>query len=282
MSAFIWMSGALMSFSLMAIGARELAGAISTFQILFFRSVIGLVIILLVIFHTRRTALFKTNRFKLHFGRNVFHFLGQYGWFLGIGLLPLAQVFALEFTTPIWTLIFASVFLREPLTLRKVIAIALGSVGVYLILNPGSNIVNAAAVYVVGAAICYSLAYVCTKSLSSTDDPLTVLFYMCLIQLPMGLLLGANNFVFPNAAQWGWLILIGITALTAHFCMTNAMKTAEASVVVTLDFLRLPLIAAIGVVFYSEALKPMLIAGASLMLIGNLINIYKSKKIAPS
>jgi drug/metabolite transporter (DMT)-like permease len=98
----------------------------------------------------------------------------------------------------------------------------------------------------------------------------------------MGLLLGADNFVFPDAAQWGWLILIGITALTAHFCMTNAMKTAEASVVVTLDFLRLPLIAAIGVVFYSEALKPMLIGGASLMLIGNLINIYKSKKNAPS
>jgi drug/metabolite transporter (DMT)-like permease len=279
MSAFLWMSGALMSFSLMAIGARELAGAISTFQLLFCRSLIGLIVILLVIFQTKRTALFQTNRFKLHLGRNVFHFLGQYGWFLGIGLLPLAQVFALEFTTPIWTLVFASVFLKEPLTIRKIIAIALGTVGVYLILSPGSNMVNAATVYVVGAAICYSLANVSTKSLSSTDDPLTVLFYMCLIQLPMGLLLGVNSFVSPTAVQWGWLILIGITALTAHFCMTNAMKTGEASVVVTLDFLRLPLIGAVGVVFYGEALKPMLILGASLMLLGNLINIYKSKKI---
>jgi drug/metabolite transporter (DMT)-like permease len=280
MSAFLWMSGALMSFSLMAIGARELAGAIGTFQILFFRSVIGLFVISLVILHTKQTALFQTHRIKLHGGRNLFHFLGQYGWFLGIGLLPLAQVFALEFTTPIWTLAFASVFLKEPLTIRKVIAIALGTVGVYLILAPGSATVNAAAVYVVGAAICYSLAYVSTKSLSSTEDPLTVLFYMCLIQLPMGLMLGANNFVAPTTGQWVWLILIGITALTAHFCLTNAMKTADASVVVTLDFLRLPLIAMVGVAFYSEALKPMLILGASLMLLGNLINLHKPKKAA--
>lgn len=277
MPAFLWMSGALLSFSLMAIGARELAGGVSTFQILFFRSLIGLVVIVLVISQTKRRSLFQTRRLKLHVGRNVFHFLGQYGWFLGIGLLPLAQVFALEFTTPIWTLVAASLFLKEPLTRKKILAILLGSVGVYLILNPEANIVNGAALYVIGAAIFYSLAHVSTKSLSSTDDPLTILFYMCLIQLPLGLMLGAHDFVDPTPVQWGWLVLIGITALTAHFCMTNAMKKAEVSVVVTLDFLRLPLISVVGVAFYGEAVQPMLILGAALMLIGNLMNVYKPK-----
>lgn len=280
MQAFYWMSGALVSFCLMAIGARELAGGIGTFQILFFRSTIGLIVVTFVISQAKRSSLFKTNRLKLQLGRNIFHFLGQYGWFLGIGLLPLAQVFALEFTMPLWTLIIASLFLKEQLTFKKSIAILLGSIGVYLILNPGTEIVSTAALYVIGAAIFYSLTHVSTKSLSATDDPLTILFYMCLIQLPIGLLLGVSNFILPSMVQWGWLILIGVTALTAHFCITNAMKTTEASIVVTLDFLRLPLIAVVGIIFYEEAFKPMLVVGATLMLIGNLINIYKPKQIS--
>lgn len=277
MRAFLWMLGALVSFCLMAIGARELAGAIDTFQILFFRSAIGLVVVTLIISLRQQSPLFQTRRFRLHVGRNLFHFCGQYGWFMGIGLLPLAQVFALEFTTPLWTLIIASLVLKESLTVKKSVAVLLGSVGVYLVLNPGREIVSVAALYVIGAAIFYSLAHVSTKALSATDDALTVLFYMCLVQLPIGLLFGASSFVAPTALQWVWLSLIGLTALSAHFCITNAMKTADASVVVTLDFLRLPLIAVVGVAWYGEPFKPMLVLGAALMLAGNLVNIYRPK-----
>lgn len=275
MKAFLWMTGSLASFCLMAIAGRELAGAISTLQILFCRGLIGLLVVSLVILQRRRYALFQTGRIRLHLGRNLFHFVGQYGWFVGIGLLPLAQVFALEFTTPLWTLLIACLFLKESLTPRKVAAILLGSLGVFLMLNLGSAKLSAASLYVVAAAIFYSLAYVATKSLSATEDPLTILFYMCLLQLPVGVLLGIDSFVQPNAAQWGWLTLIGLTALSGHYCITHAMQTTDASVVVTLDFLRLPLIALVGVLVYHETFNPMLVVGAGLMLIGNLLNLYK-------
>ncbi|MDE2593979.1 MAG: EamA family transporter, partial [Burkholderiales bacterium] len=137
MKAFLWMTGSLASFCLMAIAGRELAGAISTLQILFCRGLIGLLLVSLIILQRRRFAVLKTKRLGLHLGRNLFHFAGQYGWFVGIGLLPLAQVFALEFTTPLWTLLIASLFLQESFTLRKVAAIALGSAGVVLMLNLG-------------------------------------------------------------------------------------------------------------------------------------------------
>lgn len=277
MRAFLWMTGALVSFCLMAIGGRELAGGINTFQILLSRSVIGLLVVSVLIWRTGKPELFRTRRMKLQVGRNLFHFVGQYGWFLGIGLLPLAQVFALEFTTPLWTLLIAALFLKEKLTARKAAAIALGSVGVYLILNPGSDIVNPAALYVLGAAVCYALAHVATKALSTTEDPLTILFYMCLVQLPLGLVLSASHFVLPTPLQWVWLTLIGLSALSAHFCLTHAMKTAEVSVVVTLDFLRLPLIGVVGMALYGEGFKPMLLLGAALMLVGNLINVYKPR-----
>jgi drug/metabolite transporter (DMT)-like permease len=276
MFAFLWMTGALASFCLMAIAGRELAGGIGTFQILLSRSVIGLAIVSVLIWNSGRPQLFHTKRIRLHAGRNLFHFAGQYGWFLGLGLMPLANVFALEFTTPMWTLLIAALFLKESLTMRKVVAIGLGSLGVYLILNPGGDIVKLASLIVLGSAVCYAISHVATKSLSTTEDPLTVLFYMCLLQLPLGLLLGVSGFVAPSPKQWLWLAAIGLTALTAHFSMMQAMKAAEVSVVVTLDFLRLPLIGALGLVFYGEEFRPMLLVGAALMLAGNLVNVYKS------
>lgn len=278
MNVALWMIGALVSLSMMAVGARELAGQISTFQILFFRSVISLIIITLIIYKTKKTRLFSSKRIKLHIVRDVFHFVGQYGWFLGLGLLPLAHVFALEFTVPLWTLIIAALFLKEGITINKTIAVLFGVAGVLVILKPGVEIIEPASLIVLIAAIGFSVTYVTTKSLSNTEDTLTILFYMCLIQLPIGLLLTINDWVFPNLEQWLWLGIVGVTALTAHYCITNAMKLAEAGIVVTLDFLRLPLIAVVGVIFYNEAFEVAVILGASLMLFGNLINLKSSKK----
>ena len=277
MNVVFWMMGGLVSLSLMAIGARELAGQLTTFQILFFRSVISLFVITLIIYKSKQLTLFSSKRIKLHILRNVFHFIGQYGWFLGLGLLPLAHVFALEFTVPLWTLVIAALFLKEGITIKKTIAVLFGVAGVLVILKPGIEIVEPASLIVLIAAIGYSVSHVTTKSLSNTEESLTVLFYMCLIQLPIGFLLTINNWMFPDFFQCFWLSVIGMTALTGHYCITNAMKLAEAGIVVTLDFLRLPLIAVVGVIFYKEAFEVVVILGASLMFFGNLINLSSSK-----
>lgn len=277
MGVVIWMVGALFSFCLMAVGARELSAEIDTFQTLFIRSLVGLVVIGLVIAGSGRMTLFSTRRGFLHTARNLFHFGGQYGWFTGIGLLPLAEVFALEFTVPLWTLLFATLFLGERMTATKVVAILFGIAGVLVIVRPGAEIFDPAALIVIAAAICYSVAHVSTKALSSSDHPLTVLFYMCLVQLPVGLLLSLSGWRWPDARHWFWLLLVGLTALTAHYCITRAMQLSEAGVVVTLDFLRLPLIAVVGVLFYQESFDIALLLGAGLMLLGNLLNVHRQR-----
>ncbi|MFN3014511.1 DMT family transporter [Vibrio coralliilyticus] len=278
MMAAIWMTGALVSFSFMAVGARELSGHVDTFLVLFFRSLIGLIIVSLLIVKSGQFRLFRTQRMGLHTLRSVFHFGGQYGWFVGIGLLPLAEVFAIEFTVPLWTLLIACLFLGEKLNVRKVSAITFGFAGVWMIVQPGTEIVNLAAIIVLGAAIGYSIAHVTTKSLSSTEHPLTILFLMCMTQLPIGLGMSLSEWQLPSGWQWVWIAVVGITALTAHFCITKAMQYAEASVVVTMDFLRLPVIAAVGIVLYSESFEASLILGSLLMLSGNLLNLYSPKK----
>jgi drug/metabolite transporter (DMT)-like permease len=231
----------------------------------------------LVIASMGNMKLFRSSRIGLHGVRNIFHFAGQYGWFVGIGLLPLAEVFALEFTGPLWTALIACLFLNEKFTAKKLISIMLGVLGVIVIVQPGIEIINYASFIVLGAAIFFSIAYVSTKSLSSTESPLTILFLMCLLQLPVGLYFSLLNWQNPVGIQWLWITIIGITALSAHYCMTKAMQCAEVTTVVTMDFFRLPVIAVVGVAFYSESFNITLIFGSLLMLLGNLSNMYVSK-----
>jgi drug/metabolite transporter (DMT)-like permease len=279
LKALLWMCGALLSFSLLAIGARELSGAVSIYQTLLIRSAVGLVLILSVMKFKNQGHLIATQRLSFHVFRNVIHFAGQYGWFVGIGLLPLAEVFALEFTVPFWTIIIAALFLGETVTARKVVSIVLGMLGVLLIVKPGYEIINVASFVVLAAAICFAIVHTSTKALSGSEKPLTIIFYMCVVQLPIGFVLSIADWVWPQPLQWIWLLVVGLTALSAHFCLAKAMQYAEITRIVTLDFLRLPLIALVGVLLYNEAFEISLMAGGLLMLLGNFISLYKRRTV---
>ena len=274
----MWMSGALFSFCFMAVAARELSATMSTFEMLFSRAAIGLVLVTLIILKTKDRSYFKTQRLKFHFGRDITHLMGQYGWFVGVSLLPLSQVFALEFTAPLWTSILAMIFLGEILTLRRFIAIVLGFSGVFLIVNPGEGIFNFNSLYVIAAAILFSVGNTFSKSLVKTDRPLTILFYMSLIQLPIALALSYQSLIMPDAVQSFWMLVIGLTSMASHFCMSKAMQKTDLSIVVTLDFFRLPLITLVGVLLYQEAFKWVMVVGALMVFSANLINLYQSKK----
>ncbi len=271
--AAAWMVGALLSFLAMAIAGRELAQlGLSTFQILFFRSVVGLVVIGLVVLRTG-PALLRTRRLGEHCWRNVAHFGGQFGWFFAIALMPLAEVFAIEFTIPIWTALLAAMFLGERLTRPRVIALAFGLAGVLLVLRPGLSIVQPAALAALGGAFAYAASHLMTKRLAATEAPLAILFYMTVVQLPLGLAGALPQWQPATADQAPWLALVGVTALTAHYCLTRALKLAEVGAVLPIDFLRLPLVALIGWAFYGEAVGLMAVAGALLIVAGNVINL---------
>ena len=274
-SAIIWMLGALASFSTIAICARELSGLMPIFHTLLIRSVIGLLCITSLILAKRRRDLFFTKQIKLHSARNVFHFAGQYMWFWGISLLPLAEVFALEFTVPIWTTIIAAIFLNEKVTARRIFSIILGLCGVLIIVKPGYAIIDAGAVIVLASALLFSVSHTTSKVLSHSENSITILFYMCLIQLPIGLILSVSDWTWPQASYWPWLLLVSLSALSAHYCLTRAMQHADVTTIVTLDFLRLPLIAGVGVLLYQETFELSLIIGGLIMLGANLVGVRR-------
>jgi len=272
------MGGALASFLFMAVSGRELSAELNTFQILFFRSVVGAVVVALILqksgwgqIHTKWPA--------VHLIRNVFHYGGQYGWFYGIAFLPLAEVFAIEFTVPIWTVLLAAVLLGEKITKHKVAAVTLGFIGVLVILRPGAIPVSVASFAVLACAFGYAMAHSLTKLLTRTDGPLCIIFYMTIIQLPLGFLGTVGDWKWPSLEAWPWLILVGLTALSAHYCMARAFKLADATVVVPMDFLRLPLVALVGFAFYSEALDIWVAVGAVIVFAGTYVNLKSPAKV---
>ncbi len=267
--AALWMVGTTLSFTFMALGGRELSDTMTAFEVSFFRAFGGFLIVTLLLWRTGFATL-RTQRIGLHLARNVFHFGGQTLWFWSLGLLPLATVFALEFTIPFWTAAMAALFLGERMNRGRVTAIALGFVGILVILQPGADVFQQAALIVLVAAIGFSVSNVCSKPLSATESTLAIIFYMNLMQMPLGLFAASFNWVWPEWADLPWLVMVGVAGMGAHFCMTRAFRLADATFVMPIDYLRLPLAVGIGYFAYGETVGWALLFGAAIILAGNI------------
>jgi drug/metabolite transporter (DMT)-like permease len=282
----IWMLGAILAFSLTALAGREAThhlnpDPLSISQLVFFRNLVGLAVVCLFVFWRYRGSLWqlKNAALKTHLARNCAHFLGQWCWFYGLALLPLAQVFAIEFTVPIWTAIFATWLLAERLTVQRLFAISIGFLGVLVILRPGFEIIPLAAWVVLIGALAYALSHTLTKRLAGQVPVLVILFYMHVIQLPLAMLFVSFDFAWPQGINWLFVVITSLAAIAAHFCMAKALSTGEAMLVMPMDFLRLPLIALIGAAFYNEVVDIWLLVGAVIMLMGNLMGLMPNREV---
>ena len=272
--AAVWMLGTLASFTAMALCVRELSTHMSTFQLLFFRSLVGLFVVSILLCRSGWLQI-RSKQLGLQIFRNIVHYGGQFGWFVGISLIPLAEVFAIEYTVPIWTMVFAAPILGERLTAMRMLIVTIGFTGVLVILRPGAEIVHIGAIAVICAAICYAMAHVLTKKLTSTDSTLAILFYMTVVQLPLGLIPSLGNWYWPLLSEWPLIAVVGLSALSAHYCLSSAFRLADASIVAPMDFLRLPLAAGCGVFIYNESIDLFVIGGALIIMVGIYLNIRK-------
>jgi drug/metabolite transporter (DMT)-like permease len=272
------MGGAVLSFSAMAVAARELHRHMGSFEIVFLRSLVMLLIVLAMLPSAGAAAL-RTRRFGLHLGRNLVHFAGQTLWVYCIGVLALATVFAIEFTIAVWVSLLAAAFLGERLRGYRLAQLACGLAGVLIILRPGMGVFHPASLLMLLASLCYAANLICTKRLSATDSPLAVVFYMSVIQTPIGLAAALPQWVTPALSDLPWIVAIGIGSYTAHYCITRAMAEADASVVAPIDFIRLPLIAVIGAAFYAEPFDPFILIGAAVIFAGTYYSLSRERGV---
>ena len=267
------MAGWLALILIVTVAGREATRELNVFQIMEVRSSLGLCMLYPLIRVSGGFAAMRTSRPLQHIGRSLIHYSAQLGWFFALTLIPLAQVVSIEFTMPIWTAILAASFLGERMTFGKIAAIVLGVIGVLVIVRPVTGDINPGQLIALSAAVGFGISVVMVKSLTRTEKALTIVFWMLAIQSAAGFLPSLYVWQWPSAYAWGWMVVIAFCGTYSHYCMARAMLYADATVVLPMDFLRVPLTAIAGWLVYSERLDIFTVLGAALILTGNLLNL---------
>ena len=278
--AALWMLGAVVSFSSMAVAGREMASELDTFEIMMYRSFIGLAIVLVVGKYAGTLSQISRERFGLHLLRNVSHFAGQNLWFYAVALIPFAQLFAFEFSTPLWVAILAPIFLSEKLTKVRILAALLGFVGILIVAQPGTITVSPGIIAAALCAVGFAGAYIATKLLSRTDSITCIMFWLTAIQLVLGIVCAGydGEVSIPSLSAIPLVVLVGCAGLLAHYCITSALKLAPAVIVSPMDFLRLPVMVFVGAAFYGESINFWVILGALIVFSANFWNIWEESR----
>ncbi|GGX62126.1 DMT transporter permease [Tateyamaria omphalii] len=275
LKAALWMTGSIASFSTMAVAGREVSESLDTFEIMMYRSVVGFFVVCAVAFATGAWRSIKTDRLGTHLFRNVAHFTGQNLWFYAVTVIPLAQVFALEFTSPIWVIVLSPLILGERLTRVRALAAIMGFIGILIVARPDMAGINAGVITAASSAIFFALTIMLTKRLTRHEGITSILFWLTTMQLVMGIAMAGydGDTALPDLQSGPWVFLIGCAGLLAHYCLTNALSIAPATVVVPIDFVRLPTIAIIGMLAYGEVIDVWVFVGAAIIFAGNYVNI---------
>ena len=275
LKAGFWMLGAVFSFSLMAISGRELGGELNSFEIMLWRSLAGILIVLAFAWQFNTLDQIKFTHLKLHALRNISHFFGQTLWYFAVTQITLAQLFAFEFTAPLWVALMAPLFLKETFTKRKFLAICVGFSGILIIARPEAGSLSIGMLAAIFCAVGFAGSVLTTKLLTRKYSVTCILFWLTVMQFLLSLFFAGiyGNITIPKITSLHWITIISIGGLTAHFCITSALTLAPASVVAPLEFLRLPLIAVVGYFAYNEALSIFVLIGAILIVGANIANL---------
>lgn len=272
----LWMTGAIASFTVMAVAGRAVSLDLDTFEIMMYRSLIGIVIVLAVAGMAGTLSHITTRNMRTHLVRNLFHFSGQNLWFFSITAIPLAQVFALEFTSPFWVMLLSALILGERLTPNRVGAAILGFIGILIVTRPSPETAHIGQLTAALAAIGFAGSAVFTRLLTRTERITCILFWLTVMQAAFGVICAGidGDIALPAASSLPWVVLIAFAGLVAHFCLTTALSLAPATVVIPIDFARLPVIALVGMLVYAEALDPLVLLGALVIFGANYGNIW--------
>jgi len=277
--AALWMAGWLALMLIVAVAGREGMRELNVFQLMEVRSILGLCMLYPLIRINGGFSVVKTARVHVHIARNLIHYSAQLGWFFALTLIPIGQVVAIEFTMPIWTAILAATFLGERMTSWKIAAIVLGIVGVIVIVRPATGEVNPGQLIALAAAVGFGISIAMVKSLTRTEQTLAIIFWMLVVQSAAGFFPALYVWKWPPAYIWGWVVVIAFCGTFSHYCMARAMLHADATVVIPMDFLRVPLTATAGWLIYSERLDLFTVLGAALILTGNLLNLKPNSPV---
>ena len=263
----------------MAGAVRFLSGALHPFEIAFFRIFFGL-IVLLPWFIAKGLAPLKTTRLGLHLLRASTNVISMLMFFTAVSIAPLAQVQALTFTAPLFATLLAIVILREKVRLRRWSAMIIGFIGMLIIVRPGIADVDTGAWLALGSAAIWGFTLIVIKILARSDSSLTITSYMTVLMTPLALIPAVYVWRWPNAEQVLWLIGTGVAGTLAQLAMAQALRIAETTAVMPVDFLKLVWGGLIGYIFFGEIVDGWTWLGAVIIFSGASYIAYRERQLA--
>ncbi len=247
---WVILSGGLMTVQLAIV--RLIAGEVHVFEIVFFRSVFGLIIVLPLLMRAGATHL-RPNRPGLNMLCGVLAFIASVLFYFAARHLPIADITAIHFSRPMFAAIAAALILGESIRGSRVLAILLGIVGAAIIIRPGLIELNIGVYYVLGVVAVQSWNPINRKILSRVEHPDTVAIWNVMTILPLGLVCTLFVWTTPTPEQLGWMALVGLFEILNQRVLARAYLQGDAIVVVGLHYTRLPIAAAVGFAFFGEA-----------------------------
>lgn len=243
---------------------RVLSESFDTFQIVFFRSGLGVLFLLPWLYRTGPGAL-RTNRYGLYAVRAGLNYAGMVCLMYGIANLTLQDVTALMFTVPLFTVLFVAVLLGETVGAARWCALVVGFAGALVIIRPGFVEIGLATLGVLGTAASYSLVNTANKSLTRTENPNAIVFHGFVLLTAMSV--GPAYYTW-NAVAWShvpWIIAVGVFSSLATLCIIRAFAAADAGVIMPFNFLKLPFAVVIGMIWFTEQPDLWTVAGAAII-----------------
>jgi drug/metabolite transporter (DMT)-like permease len=262
------MLAAAVCFGGMTIAIRLASQTLNTLEVAFFRSLFGLVAMLPLLFSADRSVL-RTTQLSRYFVRGVVGLLGMFGSFWAIANLPLAQAISISYSSPVFVTILAVLILREKVLARRWSAVALGFIGVLIILRPGSAHFSAGTLIALMAAVLSALVSVQIKQISRVDAANTIVLYTYLFWTPMALIPALFVWQWPQGIAWVWVIGAGLLGTGGQVLWTHALKIGEVSALTPINFVQLPVVATAGWLWFGETVGVWTLVGAGIILIAN-------------
>ena len=289
----LWAAVAMVAFSLNDVIVKFLSGGYALYELMFIRSLTGVLVIALILAPLMGATL-RTRRLPVHILRGLCVVFANFCFFLGLAALPLADAVAIFFISPLLISVFSVIVLGETVGPRRWAAIAVGLVGVLIVLRPGTSAFQVAALLPLAAAFGYAMLHILTRKIGGTEQALAMVFYIqstfLAVSVAAGLALGHgafDTFDHPSAqflfAAWVWpempdlllAISLGLVSSLGGFCISQAYRLSEAALIAPVEYLAMPLAVIFGLTVFGEWPDAVAWTGITLILASGLVFIWR-------
>ncbi|WP_153067456.1 DMT family transporter [Steroidobacter cummioxidans] len=270
--------GSVVLFAGMTLCVKLLGQAVPVGQTIFVRGVVSVLLLALIAWHTNQLHLLKTNNIRSHALRSLSGTVSMFCLFTAVTMIPLADVTAISFTSPMFITLLAMVFLGEQIHRFRWTALALGFIGVLIMLGPHLTFADGASLGVLvalSAAMFSAVAMIFLRMMSGGEHALTITFYFSLTFMACAALTALGGWVVPTAMQWLQIILAGLFGVTGQLVMTYSYRYAPASTIAPLDYSNMIMSVLLGYLFFDEIPSASVWIGAPLVVAGGLIILWR-------